>query len=350
MARRRGLLILLALLVCVLGLHAIALEWMARQWLPARSLQLMPEPMYTRTLRLETPPAPLAIAPAPIPRRKHAASPASLAPAAPASTPTLAEAQPAPPETPPAPVEQTALTAEPEVAAPPAPAATASQAEPPVDPLADWPSALRLRYRLTGYYRGELTANAQVTWQRQSDRYQVRIVVDLGLGVVTVTSQGKVTPQRLEPEMYEEAFFGRRRPVEFLEDRIRLTNRRTLPRPVGTQDSASQFVELHRKLLAAGPGLVLGTEVPLTMARPNGIDAWVYEVVAREILTLTLDGKPEQVETIKLYPKPLPNRTEYTFQQFWYAPSLNYLPARVRVEMGDREGFVELDLVGVDRS
>lgn len=342
-----------ALVLAVTLAHLGALNELDRALSPQFAPAPSPVAVYTRTLAPEAPAAATMPAPAPAPPRPArptaqvvtAEAPAGEPATAPAVAPTVERESTTPTAAPPAsdappPVAQ-ANPVEPAASTP----TVAAGARPAADP---WPEDLRLRYRLTGDYRGELSANVQVEWQRADGRYQVRADIDLGLGRVIITSQGQVTPDRLIPEIYEEAFFGRRRVVAFLDDRIRLNNGRTVPLPPGTQDGASQFLALHRLLSAMGAAAAPGASVPMTTARPNGVDAWVYDIVARETLTLRIDGRPTDVETLKLVPQPLPNRKDYTHTLFWIAPALRYMPVRVRVQLGDNAGHVELDLAGID--
>ena len=64
-----------------------------------------------------------------------------------------------------------------------------------------------MSYKLTGYFQGELFGSGQVQWTRQgenNERYQVRVIVDAGLYELRMTSLGRVSPQGLLPEAFEE--------------------------------------------------------------------------------------------------------------------------------------------------
>jgi hypothetical protein len=358
---------LTALVVLVLLLHALALYWLAQQLEQRSALRALATPMFTRLLQpeaqsaLPAPPAPAA------PRAKRrrsgitsVASPKASAPARPASQ-AVASAQassaPQPPEaaassqmsaaastpdsnTPTSAGDSTPVASTPEatptVAIPAAPAASSAAAAASAnrtDGLASWPADTRLTYRLGGYFRGELHGNARVQWQRQDNQYQTRVEIDLTLlASVTMISQGDVTPQALVPRIYEEFRRGGPRVARLGEDSITFNDGRTVPRPDGVQDTASQFVELSHRFATGQEVLEVGRSVSLWMARPGGVDRWIYDIVEREILQTPQLGP---VETFRLKPRPISNPRGNITAEIWFAPSLQYLPVRIRVNMGE---------------
>lgn len=237
--------------------------------------------------------------------------------------------------------EQAQVASAPEVdgAAPPATAApsttTAAPAAPGAEPAAldTWPVDTRLNYRLGGQYRGELHGSARVQWQREGNRYQTRVDIDLTLLTsLVLTSQGEVTMQGLLPRAYEELRRSGPRGVRFGDETITLSDGRHLPRPEGVQDTASQFVELSHRFATGLDTLEVGRSVSFWMARPGGIDRWTYDIVDREILHTPELGA---VEAFHLKPRPIANPRGNITAEMWFAPSLQYLPVRIRVSMGD---------------
>ncbi|HSV81185.1 MAG TPA: DUF3108 domain-containing protein [Ramlibacter sp.] len=379
---------LVALLALVLVLHALALEWLARQDDSRTRLPELAPTMYTRLLQPATPPpvVPQEAAPAPkikpraafiAPRPRPKASepqptevarapepPAAeeTAPAVPESPPSVEGAAPQPAEPASAAVAPDSTAADPAAlprhsresgnpgpdpfatapegaaSAPstaPAPLTTASA--PPAD-LSSWPSDTRLSYQLTGEYRGgPLFGDARVFWQREGDRYQVRLdaaVKVLGRTAIsqTLTSQGEVTPQGLLPRAYEEFRPGKRRGAEFGDTVLSLENGKTAPRPPGLQDTASQFVELGHRFATGRERLEVGGTVTFWMARPGAVDQWTYDIVAREIVRTPGMG---DVEAFHLKPRPMANPRGNITAEMWFAPSLQYLPVRIKVLMGE---------------
>lgn len=380
---------LLASTALVLLLHVLALTWLSALLRPPSILKAMAPPFYTRSIVPEAPAAVVAAAPAAVesksnrpsalirpartapkkeasqPKPQPAASAAEPAavppedlpkdvpepvaeapeePASAASAPLLAEApQPtASRETAPAP-EHSDTVASAAAAPASAPASAASAAEPAF--LASWPSDTRLSYKLGGNYRGELHGDARVLWQREGTRYHTAVEMSAGLlASLSFTSQGDITAGGLRPEVYEENVRGRRRSVRLGED-VRLNNGTRVPRPDAVQDTASQFVELGHRFATGQVQLVPGAQVNFSMARPGGIDDWTYDVIGEEVLHLPRLGA---VTTYHLKPRPLSKpRGPYT-AEIWYAPSLQYLPVRIRITQGP-DTYIDLMVDSIEQ-
>jgi hypothetical protein len=370
---------LAALLVLVLLLHIVAVQWLARQLEPASVLRPLPTPMFTRLLQQE---APIAVPVQPSPpavraRPKRSAitslpTPKQRAPRAVASAPAPAALES--PSIAPGPEETQVAASTPEVTATtsttstiattstssttatnatastfttstttsPAPASAASAASAATAANAgvdSWPADTRLNYRLGGYFRGDLHGSAKVQWQRQDDRYQTRVEIDLTLlASLVLTSQGDVTAQGLLPRAYEESRRSGPRVVRLGTDSITLNDGRSVPRPPGVQDTASQFVELAHRFASGQEVLEVGRSVSFWMARPGAVDLWTYDIVGREILQTPELGA---IEAFHLKPRPIANPRGNITAEMWFAPSLRYLPVRIRVNMGEAT-FVDL--------
>ena len=339
---------LLALAAAVALAHLLTLQWLARQLDQAPLLKPLGTPMFTRLLQptaavVRTAPSPNASPRAkPRPRRVvtavRTAKPVPAAASQAASAPVATASEPAPP----APAqEETAVAAaktEPAASAPAAPASAASAAAIVVG--ADtWPADTRLNYRLGGQFRsGELHGSARVQWQRQGERYESRVEIDVTLlASLVLTSQGEVTPQGLFPRAYEELRRSGPRGARMGDDSIVLNDGRSVPRPLGVQDTASQFVELSHRFSTGQAVLEVGRSVSFWLARPGGVDLWTYDIVGREMLQT---GELGVVEAFHLKPRPIVNPRGNVTAEMWFAPSLQYLPVRIRVSMG--EGFVDL--------
>jgi hypothetical protein len=341
----------------VIAAHVVALEWVGDHLAPITSLRKMPDPMFTRILQPKAPaPSVVALqaAPPPKPARpvaRHVKAPSAAktasAPAAAASAPTEAAIAQAKPE--PAPPAAAPAAAPVPVAAPAVPPASvpamvsaapaAGAASAPAN-LDSWPVDTRLSYRLSGRFRsGELYGDARVQWQREAAAYQVRVDIDITLWVnLVMTSQGEVTAAGLRPRAYEELRRGKRRAVQLGEEMVLLDNGKTAPRPEGVQDTASQFVELSHRFATGQEKLEVGRVVKFHMARPGAVDLWTYDIVEREVLQTPGLGP---VEAYRLRPRPIANPRGNITAEMWFAPSLQYLPVRIRVSMGD-EAQVDL--------
>lgn len=322
-------LIALALLVSVLLGHGAVLWWLGEEMRQMASvLRPVSEPLFTRNVL----PAPAKEAPAAAPpkARRRAQAPAPVPPTA-----TPAPVPPAAPDT---------VASEPVA---PEPAAISSMApalpEPPPEPAPlatalpqpeQWPVNSRASYVVGGHFRGPLYGDAKVQWQREGTRYQVQLAIDIGwLASMRMTSQGHIGATQLEPEVYEEITTRKeRRHVRMGPDLLEFMDKTTRPRPPGVQDAASQFVELAHRFAQSPAALGVGQTVWLWLARPGGVDEWVYDVVAEESIHTPRLGP---VQAFHLKPRPLSKPRGPITAEMWFAPSLQYLPVRIRISMSD---------------
>jgi len=229
----------------------------------------------------------------------------------------------------------------------PAPA-LASTKPPPPPPLDDWPLDTRLSYALSGNYRGPITGDARVQWTRDGNKYQV--LVEMGLSGVTIfsmTSQGIVTPQGLAPSAYEEKRLGTKAlQVAMDAQQVRLYDGNRVTRQPETQDTASQFVELGHRF---STGLAVpepGKTVQIWLARPSALAEWTYDVMALETLHSPGMGT---LSAYHLKPRPLTNPSGPITAEMWFAPSLQYLPVRIKITM-NTETWVDLLIEKIEQS
>lgn len=355
MAGRTGLTVSLVL---ALVAHWASLDWLSRQFQTPSLLQAMAAPMLTRTVVAQqaAPPPVRALnsgrnqasalanaAQSAIPLIAEVADTTTVATptttiAAPASVPdpagSAAPVQVADAATdPPAPGPATLAASTP---SPPAPGGTTASAS----PAFRWTPDTRLTYQLKGWFRGEFKGDARVNWQRDGTRYQVRLDIDIGvLASVRMTSQGELHDTGLRPAVYEETRLGKLRQVRMGPQEITLDDGRRVPRPDGVQDTASQFVELSHQFSNGLTRLAKGTVVRFSMARPGGVDAWVYDVADPVMLETPGYGL---VEAYPLVPRPLAQPRGNITAEMWFAPSLQYLPVKIRINQGSD---VHMDLL-----
>jgi hypothetical protein len=373
----------LGLVLFVLLLHLFAIDWVGSELQQSSLLPKMVTPMFTRLLQQQAPAqvvasaAPAACAAPPRPQVRTIAprpspSPARAAsqPEAPASAPqaeaatagasavaaAVATAAPASASS-----ASSAAASRPQaVASAPQPGASqaaamaaAAAASAPMTPsgpglAADgWPVDTRVNYRLGGNYRGALHGSARVQWLRQGWRYETRIDIDITLlASLSITSQGAVTPAGLKPDVYEEARRNGVRRADLGEDTIRLGNGKIVPRPPGVQDAASQFVELAHRFASGQDRLEVGRSVTLWLARPGGVDRWTYDVVGRDTLQTPELGA---IDTFHLKPRPIDQPRGNITAEIWFAPSLQYLPVRIRLDMDGQDTYLDLVVLNIQQ-
>jgi len=211
-----------------------------------------------------------------------------------------------------------------------------------------WPGATRVSYVLSGNYRGEVSGNAQVEWIRVGARYQVNLDLIVGPEFAPIisrkmTSEGRLTPEGLVPERYDEdtqvAFRDRRRmTVVFESDAVVLGNGERREHLAGVQDTASQFIQLTYLFSTQPDRLRVGSAVGFPLALPRAMDNYVYEVVDDR----RLDAPFGNVAAFHLKPRPRPNRRPGQLTvELWISPELRYLPVRIRIEQ-DEATFIDL--------
>lgn len=206
--------------------------------------------------------------------------------------------------------------------------------------LQAWPPSTRLSYSLLGYFRGDLHGSARVQWQRTGDQYQAQVAVSVGLFLdMRMTSQGRITPERLWPVAYQEDRRSKKRLVRMGDQQVVLDNGTTLPRPAALQDTASQFVQLSQDFASGRQALAVGKVIQVTLARPGGVDAWTYDVAALDTLATAMGP----VQAYHLRPRPLADAKGSVAVDMWFAPALRYQPARIRLTLNP-ETWLELTL------
>jgi hypothetical protein len=348
----------LALLAALL-LHLFGLIGIGSQMQSTGALAQKNDPLFTRTIEAASPQAdaPPPEPPKPEPAPPRAPSAAISQPAATSTVPEPVAETPvaqAPLPEPVAPTQTVATVTPTETIAEATPSQTLSaQPTGQTDSLLStgiWPADTRVSYKLTGYFQGELFGAGQVQWTRQgenNERYQVRVIVDAGLYELRMTSQGRVSPQGLLPEAFEEytkrvLANPRIRPLKLEETELILEGNRRVPRPaaepLAVQDAVSQFIDLGHRFIQGRAKLEGGENVRIWLGRPGGLDEWTYDIGPAETMNLPRIGA---ITVHELKPRPLPNpRGPFTLSM-WLAPSLQYLPAKIRIQLG-AENFIEL--------
>ena len=367
----------------VLAVHALAMRWLAHQLVlldtrPASAMQRM-QAAYVRELRPALPaaapppgrqatrplsrkrpvPAAAASEPAPAASQPQAEAPAvaraapeaALAPEPPASAPMASASEPT------AVAEAASAVAMAEAASAVAEAASNAPAEAaqPADTFA-WPESTRIRYTLTGQFRGEVHGSAEVQWVRQGERYQVHLEAVIGpkfapLGSRRMSSEGRTTVLGLQPERYEQEtrmLLSEPRLLRMAFDAlfITLANGTRVPRTPGTgmseaQDTASQFVQLVWLFRSQPQRLAVGQSVELTLAFPRRVLRWTYEVVERT----RVPTPAGDVEAFHVKPPRDATGGDWT-TEMWFAPALQYLPVRLLIRQ-DAQTYVDLAMEGL---
>jgi len=78
--------------------------------------------------------------------------------------------------------------------------------------------------------------------------------------------------------------------------------------------------------------LKVGAAVDFPLALPRRLDRWVYDVQAEEML----DTPAGRVPTFHLKPRRESRRAGELLVDTWIAPTLQYLPVRIRIEQDEQ--------------
>jgi len=322
---RRGAVALGGLTAAVLVVHLWLLSGardLHEHWMPDTPEPDRIEAVFVRELKPAAPPPPAAPEKAGPP-----GTPRRILPA----IPSLGEG--------PAPLPPDPVASEPPpelqaLAMPPAPAVSDAVGE--WMPGIEWPLSTELDYRLTGDYRGAVYGEARVQWLRDGSHYQVHLEAWIGPRIAPLmsrrlSSDGEITPLGLVPRRFDEVTGGlaggnRHQTLRFEDGGVRLADGRREPMPDGTQDAASQFVQFTWLFLTGRQAAQGDQLIQQSLALPRHLHLWRYRVTGLEEVATPLGPIPAWHVDSDM------DDTRGDMQaEFWLAPSLQYLPVRVRL-------------------
>ncbi|WP_137922327.1 DUF3108 domain-containing protein, partial [Hydrogenophaga sp. 2FB] len=258
---------------------------------------------------LDTPPADAIAAPAALPPETPAAEPAPTTDVA-----TTDTTEPAPPE-------DMLLAA----AASRSRAATAAVKLPPAQP----PASMRLQYDVTGNVKGiHYKAHGALDWTVADGRYDARLEMRVMLlGSRSQTSTGRIGPNGLMPERFADKSRSEKAAhFDAAQKHIRFSNNAPeVPLQPGAQDRLSLFMQLAGLLQARPQAYATGQTVEMQVAGTGDAPVWRFEV--GEESTIRVPAGEFRVRHLVRQP-----RKEFdSTVEMWLAPSLGYMPARLRI-------------------
>jgi hypothetical protein len=296
-----------------------------RRLLPRASATVPPTPMVAAE-PTAPPPAPAVTADGP----ETTASAASAPAAPPVQTAASSPAEPVAAAS--APPQATASTpvAAASASVTPASAATAEQQQQRL--LATRytaPAPVRIGYDISAEIKGVPTsARGELLWQHDGSNYSARLQINLFLVTWrTQTSTGRITEHALAPVRFSDKLRSEVA-AHFNEAQGKVTFSANSPdvalQPMA-QDRLSIFMQLAG-MLAAEPGKYSpGSSIALQTVGPRNAETWVFAVEEED--PQRLGGQLTPARRLVHYPA-------LDFDQkveLWLAPSLGYLPARMRI-------------------
>ena len=191
------------------------------------------------------------------------------------------------------------------------------------------PASGRLQFDVLGKVKGfGYTVSGELLWQQDGRRYQSRFEIGLPLlGSRVQTSQGDITPQGLAPTRFgdkvrseQAAHFEREKGLISFS-----ANTPSIPLEAGAQDRLSLFMQLAAQLAAAPQRYPAGTFITLQTVSAREAEPWTFRVDQPELLQLPI-GPLNAIRLTRLPRQPYDQQVD-----LWFAPSMGYLPVRLRV-------------------
>ncbi|OWQ87480.1 hypothetical protein CDN99_17910 [Roseateles aquatilis] len=338
--RGRGALALAALTLAVIAVHLGLLSGardLHDSWMPRTPEPDRLQAAFVRELKQAPPPSPAAgdTGTPGTPKRFDPRLPPSVDGVIAPLRPDVAASEPPP--------ELQALVAPPPLAA--------SDAMGEWSPGLEWPLSTELDYKLTGDYRGPVYGDARVQWLRDGSHYQVHLEAWVGPSFAPfmtrrLSSDGEITAAGLVPRRFDEVtggLAGGNRQSTLLFDRggVRMANGRREPTPDGTQDAASQFVQLTWMFLTGRQAAQGDLLIQQPLALPRNVHLWRYKVRGLEDVITPMGAIPAWHVDSDM------DDTRGDMQaEFWLAPSLQYMPVRVRLwQNRPKDPRTHIDLV-----
>ena len=203
------------------------------------------------------------------------------------------------------------------------------------------PPPMRLEFDVSGQAKKlNYSARAELLWQHDGQNYQARQEISIFfLGSRTQTSVGTLSASGLLPQRFgDRARSEQAAHFDYAQGRVTFSaNTPDAPMATGTQDRLSVFLQLGALLAAAPERYPAGTRIRVATVSARAADVWSFTVEGEE----TLDLPAGALAATKL--ERLPRRDHDQTAQIWLAPTLDYLPVRIRIVQANGD-FADLRL------
>lgn len=191
------------------------------------------------------------------------------------------------------------------------------------------PGSARLQFDVLGKIKGfGYTVSGELVWQHNGRQYQSRFEIGMPLlGSRVQTSQGQIGVDGLMPIRFGDKVRSEQA-AHFERDKGLISFSANTPSAnlePGAQDRLSLFMQLASLLAGAPQRYPTGTQITLQIVSAREAESWTFRVDAAETLQLPLGPTPA-VRLTRLPRQPYDQQVD-----LWFAPSLGYLPVRLRV-------------------
>jgi hypothetical protein len=208
------------------------------------------------------------------------------------------------------------------------------------------PTSALLNYTVQGLAKGfHYPASAQLLWKNSQDHYEARLEVGAFLlGSRTQTSSGQLGREGLMPTRFGDKTRSELA-VHFQRDKGVISfsaNAPEVPLLKGAQDRLSVVLQLSALFAGDPTRYPLGTMLSFQTVSQREAEVWQFKVDNEETLSLPYGDLP----SIKLLRTP---RRDFDQRiELWLAPSLGYLPVRLRITNANGD-FVDQLLRSVEK-
>jgi len=203
------------------------------------------------------------------------------------------------------------------------------------------PASALLKYQVTGMSRQiNYSAWAELNWQQDGQRYDAKLEVGAFLlGTRSQNSQGTLGAEGLMPTRFGDKYrteiashFQRDKGVISFS-----TNAPDVAMHKGAQDRLSVVIQIAALLAADPERFPPGTMLAFQTVASRDAEVWLFQIEKSEAQSLPYG----ELQTLKVNRKP---RKEFDQSiELWLAPSLGYLPVRLRVTNANGD-FVDQQL------
>ncbi len=191
------------------------------------------------------------------------------------------------------------------------------------------PESAVLSYKVQGFTKGlNYWANAELVWQQDRQTYDSRLTVSAFLlGSRTQVSKGTLGAEGLMPTRFGDKSRSELA-AHFQRDKGMISfsaNTPDTPLLKGAQDRLSVIIQISSLFAGDPTRFPLGTMLSFQTVSQREAEVWHFLVEKEELLQLPFGD----INAIKLNRKP---RREFDQQiELWFAPTLGYLPVRLRI-------------------
>jgi hypothetical protein len=220
-------------------------------------------------------------------------------------------------------------------AAPPAPADPGAQAA-----RFTIPGSMRLHYQVTAQVRSQVwSGRSELVWRHDGDSYDAKLEISAPLlPTRTQHSTGRITAEGLAPLRFSDKVRSEEA-AHFERDKGKVSfssNRPDAALLAGAQDRLSVLLQLSA-MIAGEPGkFPPATSISIQTAGTRDAEPWQFTVEREE--DLQLPGAT--MRALKLIRNP---RREFDQKvELWLAPSMDYVPVRLRLTQPNGDSVDQL--------